>query len=196
MNIKRIIQGAPPLLTGAAALACATTSHAVSYNYTVLDSNIEVGESFDVAFTATFDDEWEVATFAFNVDPLAGLTANGIIAFNEWSVPDPLEEFSFGPPEVGGLGDPFDPLFGGTDVLLATLGFTALSSGSETVLVSGLQNVGQGLALYDYDSDSSELFDIVGSFGVEVNAVPDTRFWGNLPMLLIGMAAIRRRLSP
>lgn len=196
MNIKKITQrGSLALVVGAAALACASTSQAVTYDFTPLDPYIEVGETFDVEFRATFDSSLEVAFFAFDVDPFASLIANGIIEFTDWSVPTTLSEFSFGPPEVGALGDPFDPLFGGTDVLLATLNFTALSAGSEVVSISGLSNLGQGLELYDFDSDSSEVHDLDTIFSVEVNAVPDASVYGFFPLLLLGMVAARRKLG-
>lgn len=182
-------------MVGVAALACASSSKAVSYNFEVLDSSIQVGESFDVAFVATFNSVLEVATFAFDLDPLGFLPANGIIQLNDWSVPLPLTKFSFGEPEVGALGDPFDPIFGGTDILLATLSFTALSAGTESVAVVGPASIGQGLELYDFDSDTSEFFDIESSFGVTVNAVPDSSIYAALPMILIGMAAFRRKIA-
>ncbi|MBD5778496.1 hypothetical protein IEN85_03255 [Pelagicoccus sp. NFK12] len=195
MNIKDITRMGSLVMVGVAALACASSSKAVSYNFEVLDSSIRVGESFDVAFVATFDSVLEVATFAFDLDPLGFLPANGIIQLNDWSVPLPLSKFSFGPSEVGALGDPFDPLFGGTDILLATLSFTALSAGTESVAVVGPAAIGQGLELYDFDSDTSEFFDIESNFEVTVNAVPDSSVYAALPMILIGMAAFRRKIA-
>lgn len=183
------------VLVGAAALACASSSKAVSYNFEVLDSTVKVGEDFDVAFTATFDSLLEVATFAFDLDPLDLLPANGIVQFNDWSVPAPLSKFSLGTPELGGLGDPFDPLFGGTDILLATLSFTALSTGTETVSIMGPVNFGQGLELYDYDSDVSEFYNIEADFKVDVTSVPDSSVYAALPIVLVGMAVFRRKMT-
>lgn len=79
---------------------------------------------------------------------------------------------------MGAHGDSFDPLFGGTGLVLAELNFTALSVGSEWVPNSGLSNFAQGLGLYDFDSDSSEVYELDTSFSVEVNAVPDASVYG------------------
>src|SRR5690606_18784349 len=116
MNIKRIRGKGLGMMAGLTLLTLASPAHAItSFNFAVQDDWIEVGEDFEVTFTGTFDSALELDSFAFDVDRFGSLVTNGVIAITGWSVPAPLAAFSLGDPEVGALGDPFDPLFGGVD---------------------------------------------------------------------------------
>lgn len=185
---------------GAAALFCASTAHAISYSFTVKDSDIKVGETFDVALTATFAADYFLDYFAFDVgvDFVSLTSANGIVHYLGASVNSALFDTSV-PPEVSALGD--SPAFaGGTDLLLATLTFEALAPGSESVSLSGLLSDFAGIVVsketgpgpFDFDTIDS---DIDAHIDMQVSSVPDSPLYAALPLVLLGMAAFRRRLG-
>ncbi|MDQ8180307.1 hypothetical protein [Pelagicoccus sp. SDUM812005] len=200
MKLDMITKFGSRAFLGAASLFCVSTAQAISYSFTIQESDIKVGETFDVAFTATFDADYFLDYFAFDVgvDPVTLTSSSGMVRYLGASVNGSLFDTSF-LSEVSALGD--TPAFaGGTDLLLATLSFEALAPGSESVSLSGALNDFAGIVvskeagpgLFDFNVIES---DIEARLDVRVSAVPDSPLYGAVPVLLIGMLAFHRKRS-
>lgn len=182
-------------LVGVGALALTSISQAaiLPLSFELSDSRIYVGETFEVNVSTSFEAALEIASFAFEIDPLNLLPGGGILSFEGWTIAAPLLEPLF--PVTGlvaGEGDLFNPTFGGGNVPLATLTFRALGAGMETVSVEGLVNDFNGISLYDFDGDALADYDISDSFEVSVH-VPDTGATLSLLSLSVGLLFYLRR---
>ena len=149
---------------------CLLLAPAVSYasifetaDFTVSDSYIMVGESFDVSVSVTYSNGPEALIgFGFDVDPSLQLSN---ITFTGYQIGSGFDDFGSGN-YINGLSDPWSPdMQGPGQTLLATLSFTAISEGSDTLEVFGeFDNLFYGLFY--------ELSDVglCGSVNIEVNS--------------------------
>src|SRR4030095_14965743 len=176
----------------AAALAwlCALSSQAAQPTITldVSDSHITVGESFSVGVRAHAElSAGDLTAFGFDVDPNGTLT---LLSYDTHTIGPDYADVSVALNEVvgeyNGIGN------AGQNVLLASLGFTALSAGPENLLIQG---VFDGLFKGGYYENLDA--DIVGSLALEVHepglpGIPDSGFSLVLLSLgLLGMGALR-----
>lgn len=134
-------------------------------DFTVLDSFIETGESFDVE-VSVFDDGTlgDLTAFGFDVDPLSSLT---LFSFDSYAVGPDFDDVGMGS-YVAGLNW-FD-MNEGTDVLLATLTFTAgATAGTDTLSIEGLFDDFSGL-YYEFGDE-----DIGGdiSISIAIDPIPE-----------------------
>ena len=121
--------------------------------------NVSLGEAFDVDVYLDIPQGVELASFGFDfVNPFTHLQLDGFSVAN-WLSADNFND-------VGGVG-----FFGpdGDDTYIATLHFTAIAEGYETVYAFGeLFENGGGAYFYDYIFDSLSDGSLGGSFGVKV----------------------------
>lgn len=137
-----------------------------SASMTSLDSNIIVGETFDVEVWIDGDGiGLELLAFGFDVDPFASLS---LITYNGYTIESGFLDDSFGPNNVAGSAFPGITV---DDVLLATLSFTADFVGTENLYIEGLFADFAGLYYSDgFFNDYSG--DITASLNLNVNAAP------------------------
>jgi hypothetical protein len=168
----------------------AVPAHAVKIaSFDILDPLIEVGDNFDVE-VSVFDEGalGDLTGFGFDVDPFGELS---LISFDSYTIgPD---YFDLG----SGFGNPIEGAYigsgnAGTDLLLATLSFTALSIGTDTLNVEELfDGLFSGLfyeALAPSDGES-----ILGSTNISVVPEPATLLL--LGFGLLGLAAVKRKFK-
>lgn len=144
------------LLTTLLASFCALPANAVQINLTVNDSNITVGESFDVNVLLDGEGIQEaLLSFGFDV-----LTSGTYFTYNGYTL---------GPEVFMDASDPANPLnVAGLlasindDIQLATLNFTATLPGTESLLAYGTIGPFSGL-MYEVS-----LFDIISGTEITV----------------------------
>lgn len=152
-------------------------------------SGISVGDTFDVAVGVSGVDygvQGDLAGWGFTVDTLS----LNILQFEGVAVDANFfdDSFLFGPDDVVGTITPS----GTTSSVfpLATLSFTALDYGVETLNLSGLIDGFFGL----YFFDGSE-YDIQSSLAIEVQRVPDAGTTITLALFaMASLAGIRQRM--
>ena len=161
-------------------------------SFNVLDSNITFGETFDVN-VSVYDDGilGDLTAFGFNVDPLSALslfTYDSAVVASNFTDGGTIGQYVGGMLNLG-TGN------AGTDVLLATLTFTAGSvAGTNTLLIEGLFDSSfQGLYYMGADEDISGSIDItVNSGGAAPVPEPSTMLLFGAG--LIGLAGFRKKL--
>lgn len=120
-------------------------------DFNVLDTYITIGESFDVN-VSVYDDGTlgDLTCFGFDVDPLSSLT---FFSYDGYTIAPDFWDVGSGGNNVGGIYAGSNNA--GTDVLLATLSFTAGSTaGTDLLSIKGLYD-GWDMGLY-------YAFDLVG----------------------------------
>lgn len=146
-------------------------------NFDVLDSYITLGESFDVK-VSVYDDGFlgDLTGFGFDVDPSLSLS---FFLFDSYIIGPSFDDFGLDS-YISGAFDPFDPppSNAGTNVLLATLSFTAgLTAGTDTLEIVGPWD-GAFSGLYYLAGDSFQPAnypgneDIWGSLDITINSAP------------------------
>ncbi|MDY7038144.1 MAG: PEP-CTERM sorting domain-containing protein [Thermodesulfobacteriota bacterium] len=175
------------LLTVLTACFTIVQARAVSVSLDVLDSYIEVGETFDVEVWVDGEGIGEVLlAFGFDVD-----TPGTYFSYTGYAMGSDFSDASdpFNPDNVAGEGLVFDD-----DVLLATLSFIAIDVGTDSLGVEGL-----------YDGFFYGLF--YGVSGLDISALTDiTIHEAGVPipepatMLLLasglaGLAGFRKKLK-
>jgi hypothetical protein len=157
----------------------------------VTDPFITVGETFTVQVFANNNGLAQgLLGFGFNVDPLSTLAH---ITYLGYTLAPDFTDSSLGVRNVAGITFPAiltDP------VLLATLSFSATSTGSATLTIQGFVNGFDGL-IY---TGEENLFPIDVSKSITVNAagVPDSASLWMAALTLTGLCACRvglRKLS-
>jgi hypothetical protein len=152
----------------------------------VSDSFITAGESFEVVVSVSDDDSsGALAAFGFDVDPLGGLS---LLSYDGYTIGDDFFDVSYPPSNVSGFSDP-DVVNQADFVWLATLSFTALGAGTETILIEGLLNEFNGLTYLFSEAD------VFGSIDVTVNSapVPEPASLVLVSFGIIGICALRRK---
>ena len=130
----------------------------------LLDSDIAIGESFDVEVWIDGDNiGQELLGFGFDVsiDDGTYFSYDGYLmgaGFDDDSM------MGFNPHDVGGSAFPG---IGDDDVLLATLSFTALAAGTDTLTALGPYDFGFSGLFYEFDG-----FDISASLDITVGTAP------------------------
>lgn len=165
---------------------------------TVSNSFITVGDSFDVTVSVTHSNNFEMLTgFGFDVDPSSQL--NNIV-LNGYQIGLGYDDVGFGK-YVSGLQDIFAPpnmQQAPGQTLLATLSFTALSQGSDTLEVFGAFDgwfYGLFYELTDFGVDGSIDIEVHSQGGGDVGEVPIPA-----PILLLGtglcgLGVFRRKIK-
>ena len=150
-------------------------------DFNVLDADITFGEIFGVEISV-YDDGTlgDLTAFGFNVDPLSTLS---LFTYDSAVVAPDFGGAGTGSTYVGGLYAGSDNA--STDVLLATLSFTAGSTaGTDTLSIEGLFNAFEGL-YYEYGNE-----DITGSIDITVNSGGPSPVPEPSTMLLFGIGSI------
>lgn len=146
----------------------------------LMDSDIYVGESFDVQVLVDGDNIGrELLSFGFDVN-----TTGSAFTYDGYEIETGFDDDSLlVPPEVAGSA-----FFGiaDNDVLLATLNFTALGVGTGSVQALGsTDNLFYGLA-YEIDPVPSGFYDINASLDITVNPTPASPVPEPATIILLG----------
>lgn len=153
----------------------------------VLDDDVVVGESFGVEVWIDGDGIGEeLLAFGFDVD-----TAGTYFSYDGYALGAGFDDDSFGPDNVAGSAFPG---IADDDILLATLSFTALSAGTDSLAVSGPFDGLFSGAFYElsgFDIDAATMLSV--SAGTAPVPEPATLFM--VGGGLLGGACIRRRRS-
>jgi len=165
----------------------AVPAHAVKIaSFDILDPLIEVGDNFDVN-VSVFDEGalGDLTGFGFDVDPFVELS---LISFDSYTIgPDYVDLGS-------GFGNPIEGAYigsgnAGTDVLLATLSFTALSIGTDTLQIEGIFSIPLNSGLFYENRNES----IEGHTNISV--VPEPASLLLFSFGLLGLAAVKRKFK-
>lgn len=135
-------------------------STATTINLSMDSQTVMVGDSFDVRVIAEVDDTEEITSFGFNL-----VFDKSVYQFNEALFTlDFLDNSSFSEMDVTAWAFSLDPLTDG-DFLLATLSFTSLVEGENSLKITSDIEKGEGLWLYgnDFALDMTCDIDILSS---------------------------------
>ena len=155
-------------------------------NFNVSDSYITVGESFDIE-VSVYDDGalGDLTIFGFDVDS----SALSLFSYGNATLATDFDDAGIGGDYIGGLYNGMDNA--GTDVLLATLSFTAgATAGTDTLSIEGLFDDFSGL-YYECGNE-----DIRGNIRIAIDPIPEPS-----TILLIGAGLLgllgysRKRLN-
>lgn len=166
---------------------------ATTISFIVSDSYITTGESFDIDVFAQEDESaGDLWLFGFDVGSLSLSSYDGYAVDSAWR--DEGDSSNY----VAGSWDDTTVGNAGTNILLATLSFTAGgTSGTETLFIEGIgtaPNWDRGA----YYSDVYPPFDISGELSITIHDTPVPEP-GTLLLFgagLLGLAGFRRRLTP
>ncbi|MCK5232981.1 MAG: hypothetical protein KAR13_22100, partial [Desulfobulbaceae bacterium] len=155
------------MLSLAVLITCfaAVPAQALFASFNVLDSYIEIGESFDVE-VSVYDDGTlgDLTGFGFDVDPFATLS---LFSYDYATLDLNFDDGGTSGSYVGGLYNGTGNA--GTDVMLATLSFTAgFTVGTDTLSIKGLYDGWDHGLYYEFD-DPLVGQDILGSINIDVN---------------------------
>lgn len=196
-----------------AGIVAASPAISSSIDLILLDSDIHVGETFDVQVIVNRDQlstppDSNLGLTSFGFDTLDG--TGSIFSFAAYTLHDPF----WGDLTVQTDTDPFYPFVGNIlfpadyapSVMIATLSFDALAVGSDLLTVSGLYDgtfyglmyeffdpfLGTGINLGEYGVDS---FDIFAELPITVNefVIPEPATMLLFGLGLIGLAGMGRK---
>jgi hypothetical protein len=148
---------------------------------------VNVGDSFGVEVFAQGSFDWgDLTGFGFDVDPFGQLSN---ISFNSYTIGPGFDDWGSGS-FVSGVFDPFSfPPNAGQNVLLATLSFTALSIGTDTLQIEGIFSIPSNSGLFYENRNES----IEGHTNISVVPAPATILL--LSSGLLGLAGIKRKFK-
>ncbi len=152
----------------------------------LMDSSIEIGDNFQVQVWSDGDGIGEhLLAFGFDVS----MNSGSFFSYDGYSLGAGFDDDSFGPGNVAGSSFPGFP---GDDVLLATLSFTALAEGTDTLIVEGLFD-GMCSGLY-YEFTGADIYDNL-DITVEPHPVPVPGTMLLVSSGIIGIAGVRKRFK-
>ncbi len=152
----------------------------------LIDSSINVGDLFEVEVLADGDDIGEeLLSFGFDVS----IDFGSFFSYDGYSLGPGLDDDSFGPGNVASSAFPGIP---DDDVLLATLSFTALAEGTDTLTVKGIYD-GMFLGLY-YEFIATDILDSL-DITVESLPIPEPATMLLLCTGLVGLFGTRQRFK-
>lgn len=152
----------------------------------LLDSKIIVGETFGVEVWGDGDDIGnELLAFGFDV----AINDGSYFSYDSYVIESGFDDDSFGLNNVAGSTFPG---ISNDNVLLATLSFTAIAEGTDTLTALGLYDGGFS-GLYYEDLGGPVGFDINASLDITVEPVPEPGTMILVATGLIGLAGFSKR---
>ncbi len=184
------------------AIVCfgAIAAHALTADFDILDDSIVIGENFDIEVSVNGDPSWgDLTGFGFVVrdDLLTNIVYDGYSLGADYI--NNLLETSGTDSHVNGMYSPIDPFAtnAGQDVLLATLSFSAIGTGLETLTVDGsfVEPYFTGLFYLDWSNGVEVNEGFYESMSINVNPVPEPSTFILLGFCLAGLVGIKKKHS-